>query len=102
MTKMDATSRFFLCSRLWWSVALFVGPIIGAITGQISLAVLAVCLLVLPTTVLFDTDRPWWPDEVRRVQEDADRTKAETRKLTLWSGVALASGVAIALLGPWG
>ncbi len=99
---MDATRVYFVGNRLWWSVALFVSPIVGAVTGQFPLAILTSLLLILPTLVLFDTDRPWWPEEVRRVQEDTDRSRSETRKLTLWAGIALAAGLAVALLGPWG
>ena len=99
---MDATRVYFVGNRLWWSVVLFVCPIIGAVTGQIPLAILAGSLLILPTTLVFDTDRPWWPADVRRIPEDADRSRTETRKLTLWAGIALAAGLAVALLGPWG
>ena len=98
---MDATRVYFVGNRLWWSVALFVCPIVGAVTGQFPLAILTSLLLILPTVVLFDTDRSWWPEEVRRIHEDADRSRSETRKLTLWAGIALASGLAVALLGPW-
>lgn len=98
---MDSTMIFFVVNRIWWSVALFVSPIVAAVTGQVPLGILVGFLLILPTFVVFDTDRPWWPDEVRGVPGDADRSKAETRKLTLSAGVAFVCGLAIALLGPW-
>jgi hypothetical protein len=99
---VDAATKFFLGNRLWWSVALSVGPIVGAIIGGVIDAVAATILLALPTFVLFDTDRAWWPDEVRRLPEDTERTPSEVRKLTLWSGAALIVGATVALLRPWG
>jgi hypothetical protein len=98
---VDPTRTYFLGNRLWWSVALSVGPIVGAITGGVIGVVAATALLVLPSFVLFDTDRRWWPDEVRRLPQDPERTRSELRKLTLWSGIALLAGVAIAFLRPW-
>ena len=98
---MDATRIFYLGTRIWWAVALFVAPIVAAVTGEIALGVLALSVLVLPTFVVFGTERPWWPDEVEHLPEDEARSRAEMRKLNLWSGVALTAGIAIALLGPW-
>ncbi len=98
---MAPSTRYFVGSRLWWSAALLVGPVIGSATAGVGGAISATALLVLPTFVLFDTGRPWWPDEVRRLPDDAARTRTELRKLTVWSGVALLTGVALALLRPW-
>jgi hypothetical protein len=102
MAAMDARAAFFLGNRIWWSVALFAGPIAGAIAGQVTVAVVVSAALVLPTFVLFDTDRPWWPDEVGKLPRDDERTRSETRKLTLWSGISLVAGLAIAFARPWG
>lgn len=98
---MDPETLFFRGNRLWWSAGLLVGPILGSLAGDLSLAFLATGLAILPAFVIFDTDRPWWPDAVRRLPKDAERSRAEVRKLTLWSGVALATGVLIALIRPW-
>jgi hypothetical protein len=98
---MDA-STYFIGNRLWWSVSLFAAPVAGAITGQLIVAFLVGALLLLPSFVLFDTGRGWWSDEVRRLPQDPARTRVETRILTLWSGLALVAGLAIAIARPWG
>lgn len=97
---MDATT-YFLGNRAWWCVVLFAAPVIGAITGAASVAFLVGAALLLPSFVLFDTDRGWWSDEVRRLPQDPARTRRETRKLTLWAGIALLAGLAIAFARPW-
>ena len=66
-------------------------------------AIAATALLLLPSFVLFDTDRPWWPEEVRHIPEDPARTRSELRKLNLSSGLALsAAAVAYFALRPLG
>ncbi len=45
---MDPTTVYFVGNRLWWSVALFLSPIAGAIAGQPAVAFLAAAVLVLP------------------------------------------------------
>ena len=87
---------------LWWSVALFLGPIVGASTGGPAGALAATALFALPAFVLFDTDRSWWPSEVRRLSQDPVRSRKELRKLTLSSGVALLAGITIAAIRPPG
>lgn len=98
---MGSTRTYFLGNRIWWSVALFAGPVVWAVTRDILLALVVVLVLVLPSFVLFDTDRPWWPDEVRRLPQDPVRARSETRKLTLWAGIAILAGLAIAFARPW-
>ena len=93
---------YFVGNRLWWSVALFFSPIAGAIAGQPAVAILAAAVLVLPSFVLFDNDRPWWPDQVKGLPQDQARMRSETRKLTIASGAALIAGLGAALLLPWG
>jgi hypothetical protein len=92
---------YFLGNRIWWSVALFAGPVVAAVTRDIILGLVVVSVLVLPSFVLFDTDRRWWTDEVRRLPQDPGRAQRETRKLTLWAGIALVAGLAIEFARPW-
>ena len=99
---MDATRIFYLGNRIWWTVALFIAPVVAAVTGDIAVGVLAVGVLVLPIFVVFGTERPWWPDEVEHLPEDAERSRVEMRKLSVWSGVGLVAGLSVAWLGPWG
>lgn len=80
-------------------MALFIGPIAGAIAGAPTVAISMTALLVLPTFVIFDTDRSWWPDAVRQLPHASERTRDERRKLSMWSGVALLAGIVIAILG---
>jgi hypothetical protein len=98
---VDAVSTYFLANRAWWFMALVVGPIAGAIAGEFEVGIIVTAVLVLPALILFDTGRPWWPEEVRRIPEVPDRSRNEVRKLTLWSGIGLAAGLAIALVRPW-
>jgi hypothetical protein len=98
---VGSVRTYFQGNRIWWSVALFAGPVVAAVTRDIFLGLVAVSVLVLPSFVLFDTDRPWWPDAVRRLPQDPVRTRSETRKLTLWAGIALVAGLAIAFARPW-
>lgn len=98
---MDAVNRYFLANRAWWFTALFVGPIAAGIAGEPMVGIIAMAVLVLPALIVFDTDRHWWSQEVRRLPELQDRSRVEVRKLTLWSGIGLAAGLAIALARPW-
>ena len=95
------STTYFVGNRIYWSVALFAGPVVGALTRNIPLTLVVVAVLLLPSFVLFDTDRPWWHDEVRRLSQDPARARRETRKLTLWAGIALVAGFAIAIARPW-
>lgn len=98
---MGTLSTYFLANRAWWFTALLVGPIAAGIAGEPIVGVVVTAALVLPALIVFDTDRRWWSPEVRRLPELQERSRAEVRKLTLWSGIGLTAGVAIALLGPW-
>jgi hypothetical protein len=89
---MDARRLYFIGNRIWWASALIGGPVAGAITGDIVVTLFVSLLVVLPSFVLFDTDRPWWPDDVHQLPHDPARMRSETRALTLWSGIALAAG----------
>jgi hypothetical protein len=97
----DPTTVYLVGNRLWWSAALFVSPIAGAIAGHPLIAIVTSAVLVLPSFVLFDTDRPWWPDEVKGLAHDKARMRSETRKLTVAALAALLAGIAIAVVGPW-
>jgi hypothetical protein len=111
MAAMNA-GTWSLGNRIWWSVALLVGPIASVVVNDalggapiaiyVAFAIAVTGTLLLPVFLIFDTDRPWWSDEVMQLPHDAQRSRAEVRKLTLWSGVALAIGLAIALIRPWG
>jgi hypothetical protein len=101
MAAMDSATAYFLANRIWWAAALLAGPIAAAIAGEILAGIAVTSVLVLPAFVVFDRDRPWWPDEVKRLPQEPARTRAETKKLTLVSGIALVTGLAIALVRPW-
>ena len=98
---MGTLGTYFLANRAWWFTALLIGPIAAGIAGEPMVGIVVTAVLVLPAFIVFDTDRQWWSTEVRRLPELQERSRAEVRKLTLWSGIGLAAGVAIALLGPW-
>jgi len=102
MPTMDSPTTYFLANRIWWAVALLVGPIAGAVTGEPLVGVGVIGLLVLPALLIFDTDRSWWSGAVRRLPQQPERSRSETRKLTLWSGAALLTGLAIGFVRPWG
>jgi hypothetical protein len=59
---MGSLRTYFLGNRIWWSVALFAGPVVAAVTLDIILGLVVVSVLVLPSFVLFDTDRRWCTD----------------------------------------
>ena len=98
---MDAVNTYFLANRSWGFAALLVGPIVGAIAGELAVGIIVTAVLALPALIVFDTDRPWWPEEVRRIPEVPDRSRSEVRTLTFWSGIGLAAGLAIAVIRPW-
>lgn len=98
---MDGVNTYFLANRAWWFAALLVGPIVGAIAGELVVGIIGTAGLVMSALIVFDTDRPWWPEEVRRIPEVPDRSRGQVRKLTFWSGIGLAAGLAIALIRPW-
>jgi hypothetical protein len=104
MAAMNART-WSLGNRIWWSIALLVGPIAAAIVDEgpiaVQVAIAVTGTLLLPVFLIFDTDRSWWSDEVKQLPHDPQRSRAEVWKLTLWSGVALAIGLAIALIRPW-
>lgn len=101
IVTIDPTTVYFVGNRLWWSAALFLSPIAGRIAAQPVVAILAAALLLLPSFLLFDTDRPWWPDQVKHLPQHQARTRSETRKLTIASGAALIAGLGAALLLRW-
>src|SRR6476661_4717609 len=92
---------FFLGNRAWWFGALLIGPTIGALAGDAVIGVVATSLLILPVFVIFDTDRPWWSDEVRHLPDDSTRSRVEVRKLTISAAAGLLAGIALAILKPW-
>jgi len=101
MPTVASPTTYFLANRVWWAVALLIGPIAGAISGEPLVGVAVIGLLVLPSFLIFDTERSWWSGAVRRLPEEPKRTRSETRKLTLWSAIALLTGLAIAFMRPW-
>ena len=99
---MIAQETYLRANRVWWSVALFIGPIAGALSGEATVAIVATSVLILAALVVFDTDRSWWPEAVRRLPQQTESTRVERWKLTLWSVVALLAGLVIGIFGPWG
>jgi hypothetical protein len=95
---MRTARFFFLGSRLWWAGVLLAAPVFGALTGNNTGTLGFTVLLALPAFVLFDNDQPWWSDEIRRLPEDRERWRGETRKLALSSLAAFVLGGAIASL----
>ena len=101
MSTMDSPTMYFLANRVWWVVALLVGPIAGAVVNQPLVGIGITGLLLLASHVVFDTDRPWWPAAVKRLPQEPELSRSERAKLTLWSGMALVAGMAIAIVRPW-
>jgi hypothetical protein len=89
---------YFVGNRIWWAGALFLAPIIAAVVGSPVAGVVAAAILVLPSFLLFDTDRTWWSSDVRLLPHDKERSRTEVRLLTLSAGVGLALGVVIAYI----
>jgi hypothetical protein len=86
---------------LWWFGALLLGPVVGALAGSALVAGVATALLLLPVFVLFDTDRPWWSDDVRALPGDIPWSRTHTRWLSLSAGLGLLGGLLLALFRPW-
>ena len=86
---------------MWWFGALLLGPTIGALAGDALVAAIATAVLVLPVFVIFDTDRPWWSDEVRTLPEDKERTRPGARWLAISAGLGLFGGFLLAVVRPW-
>lgn len=89
---------YFVGNRIWWAGALFLAPIIAAVVGSPVAGVVAAAILVLPSFVLFDTDRTWWSSDVRLLPQDKEGSRTEVRLLTISAGTGLALGVLIAYL----
>src|SRR5439155_15623824 len=98
---MTSPAAYYAANRILWAVALLVGPIAGAIAREPLVGVLVVGLFMLPALVFFDTDRSWWSAAIKGAPEDQDRSRSESRKLTLSSAIALLTGLAIAFIHPW-
>jgi hypothetical protein len=98
---MTSPPAYYVANRILWAVALLVGPIAGAIAREPLVGVLVVGLFMLAALVFFDTDRSWWSAAIKRLPEDPDRSRSESRKLTVSSAIALLTGLAIALIHPW-
>jgi predicted PurR-regulated permease PerM len=90
---MLSVADYFVANRIVWAMAGFSAASSGIRTGSILLGILVGTALVLTALVFFDTDRPWWADEVRRVVSDKERARTEVRALSLSTGFGLALGV---------
>lgn len=101
MGRMGTLSTYFLANRTWWFTALLVGPIAGGIAGEPTVGIIVTAVLVLPALLVFDTDRRWWSEEIRRLPQLPERSRVEVQKLTFLSGIGLAAGLAIAFIRPW-
>jgi hypothetical protein len=89
---------YFVGNRIWWAGALLLAPIIAAVVGSPVAGLVAAATLVLPSFVLFDTDRTWWSSDVRLLPHDKERSRTEVRLLTLSAGAGLVLGVVTAFL----
>jgi hypothetical protein len=98
---MTSPAAYYAANRILWAVALLVGPIAGAIAREPLVGVAVVGLFVLPSLVIFDTDRSWWSAAIKQLPDDKNRSMSESRKLTLWSAIGLLTGLAIAFIHPW-
>ena len=99
---MDATSRFYFGSRLAWFLAGFTGFAAGLTTGEYWIGAAAASAFVLPALVIFDTGRAWWPREICELPRDSRRSRIETRKLTIATGLGCLAGILIGLVQPFG
>ncbi|HEV8529324.1 MAG TPA: hypothetical protein VGS60_17555 [Actinomycetes bacterium] len=95
---MGTARTYYLGSRIWWAAVLLVAPIFGALTGNIVGTLGVAVVLGVTANVLFDTNRPWWSEEVKRLPKDRERWRAEVRRLTVSSVAAGVIGLATALL----
>ena len=94
---MDAAT-YFLANRIWWFVALLIGPVAAAIVDEVLVGIGVSALLAVSSAVVFDTDRAWWAAEVRRHVADADRSRAELRRLNFASVAGLLAGLGLAVV----
>lgn len=92
---------YFVANRLWWFGGLLLGPIVGGLAADPLIGIVATALLILPVFVIFDTDRPWWSDEVRALPADSDRGRREVRLLTTCAAIGLVGGLVVAIARPW-
>ena len=89
---------YFVGNRIWWAAALFIAPVAGAIAENPLVGIVVLSVLLLPAFVVFDSDRPWWSDDVTSLVKDEDRSRREVHLLTLSAAVGLALGLAVALV----
>lgn len=87
---------YFIANRVWWGTALFIAPLVAALLGEPLAGIVAASVLLLPTAVIFDADRSWWSAEVKALPKDKDRSRSETRLLTIWAGGGLVLGLVVA------
>ena len=73
--------------------ALFIAPIVAAVSGSVLIGSVVLCVLILPVFIVFDTDRAWWSDEVKSLPQDRDSSRREVRLLTASAVVGLVLGV---------
>jgi len=97
----DPTHAYYLGNRVAQSLAWFVVPIVGVTLGDPVRAAIVCTALAVPIVVIFNTDRAWWPEAVRALPRDAERSARERRRLTIWSLTAVIAGsiVAAVLIG---
>ena len=91
-------NTYFIGNRVWWAAALFIAPVVAAISGNVLIGLVVLSVLILPAFIVFDTDRGWWSDEVKSLPQDKDRSRREVRLLTATAAVGLALGLVAALL----
>jgi hypothetical protein len=86
-------NAYFIGNRVWWGAALFIAPVVAAVSGSVLIGIVVLFVLILPVFVVFDTDRAWWSDEVKSLPQDRDRSRRELRLLTASAVVGLVLGV---------
>jgi hypothetical protein len=70
---MLSVTDYFVGNRIVWAIAGFSATSVGIRTGSILQGIIIGTALVLTALVFFDTDRPWWAGEVKRVVSDKER-----------------------------
>jgi len=91
-------NTYFVANRIWWAAALFIAPVVTAVSGSVVIGILVLSVLLLPAFLVFDVDRGWWSDEVKSLPQDKDRSRREVLLLTASAAVGLVLGLVAAFL----
>ena len=91
-------TTYFIANRIWWAAALFIAPVVAAVSGSVVIGIVVLSVLLLPAFLVFDTDRGWWSEEVKTLPQAKDRSRREVRLLTVSAAVGLVLGLVAAYL----